>query len=539
MVLNKATSSAMLVWSAGSNRNTGAALAVAAPSDRDRTSWGPVLTTVLLALVAVAASISTAAAQGRPAFSSPSSEERPYSTEQQGGPQAVNPTGSVTASQNQNPFLGSTPSGEATDTVLAITIADAIDRGLKYNLGLIQSNQGTRSTQAQRLHTLANLLPDISLRTSETVQQIDLATVGIKFPGFPNVVGPFSFSDVRAYLSQNVFDWSAIRNVQSASQNLKASQLSYKSARDLVVLAVGNAYLIAIADAATIEAQQAQLHTAQSLYQRAVDQKKAGVVAGIDELRANVERQTQQQRLIVSRNQFEKDKLSLARAIGLPPGQQFTLADAIPYAPLNEISLEHALYRAYATRPDYQAAKAQVRAAELAREAAVAERYPTLSTDLNYGAVGTTFSQSHGTVFFSTTLNVPIFASGRARADILQADAVLQQRRAELENLRGQIDYDVRTAILDLRAATDQVQVSKSNVDLASQTLTQGQDRFAAGVADNLEVVQAQESVAEANQAYISSLYAHNLAKIELARAVGIAEEAVREYLGGPHAPGH
>jgi len=237
--------------------------------------------------------------------------------------------------------------------------------------------------------------------------------------------------------------------------------------------------------------------------------------------------------LIATQNQLAKDKLALARIIGLPLGQQFTLTDTVPYAPLEGVTVEAALQDAYTHRADLSSAEAAVRAAELSRKAAVAERYPTISTDANYGDIGPNLGSSHGTVTFAATLNIPIFQGGRIKADVLQAEAELQRRQAELANLRGQIDNEVRSALLDLNSARDLVSVSKSNLNLADETLAQAKDRFAAGVTDNLEIVQAQESVATANQAYISSLYSFNIAKVELAKAAGVAERAVKDYLGG------
>ena len=257
------------------------------------------------------------------------------------------------------------------------------------------------------------------------------------------------------------------------------------------------------------------------------------MIAGIDVLRARVELQTQQQRLIAAENQLAIDKLGLARVIGLPNGQQFQLSDSIPYAPLVGLTLDQALEQAYMTRPDYQSAKAQVRAAELARQATAAENYPWLSADGNYGAIGSpNFGTSHGTFTFATTLNIPIFQGTRVRADKLQADSVLLRRKAELADLNGKIDDQVRTAFFNLRSSFELVAVAQSNIDLANQTLAQAQDRFAAGVADNLEVVQAQETVATANQSYIASLYSFNLAKISLAQSIGVAEQSALQYLG-------
>jgi outer membrane protein TolC len=197
------------------------------------------------------------------------------------------------------------------------------------------------------------------------------------------------------------------------------------------------------------------------------------------------------------------------------------------------MSVEQALQRAYAERPDYQAAVQQVISAQRFRAAATAEHYPSLSFAGDYGAAGVNVGNSHGVFDVGATLSIPVFAGGRAHADALQAEATLRQSRQQLDNLRGQIDYDVRTALLDLNAAADQVAVARQALDLANQTLEQARDRFTAGVADNLEVVQAQETVANANENYITSLYAHNVAKVALAQAIGFAEQGVRLYLQG------
>ena len=299
------------------------------------------------------------------------------------------------------------------------------------------------------------------------------------------------------------------------------------------MLAVANAYLQVISDSSTIESQQAQLKTAQALYQRARDQRAAGVAARIDELRAQVELQTQQQRLIAARAQRSKDMLSLGRVIGLPAGQDFTLTDSVPYTPLEGVSLDKTLKDAYVSRADYLSAQLEVRAAGLSRKAAVAENYPSITTAANYGDIGTNFGNSHGTFVASASVNIPIFQGTRVRADVLDADARLQQREAELANLKGRIDQEVRSALLDLNSVNELVNVAASNRELAREALVEAQDRFASGVGDNIAVVQAQESVSAADQAYISSLYTFNVAKVQLARATGIAEQAVKAYLGG------
>jgi outer membrane protein TolC len=437
----------------------------------------------------------------------------------------------------QSPYLGSVPTGRPTDTVVPLTLNDAIDSGLKYNLGLIESDVRERTARAERLKNLNDLLPNVNASISQTAEQVNLRALGFKFnipnATIPVVVGPFGVQDARGTVTQTIFDWHSIQKVRASNESVKSSQASYKSSRDIVVLVVANAYLQVIADQAAIEAQQAQIKTSQALYQRARDQRTAGVAARIDELRAQVELQTQQQRLIAADNQKSKDVLSLARVIGLPAGQEFTLETAVPYRPLEGVTLEKALQDSYANRADYASAEHDVRAAGLVKKAAVAEYYPSVTSSANYGDIGPNFGNSHGTFAATASLNIPVFQGTRVKADVLQADAALQQKQAELADLKGRIDQDVRSAFLDVNAADELVKVAKSNVDLAHETLAEAQDRFAAGITDNIEVVQAQESVSAADQAYISSLYTFNISKAQLARAVGVAEQAVRDYLGG------
>ena len=443
----------------------------------------------------------------------------------------------ITLPGSQSPFEGSNPEGNATPQVLQIDFRDAIERGLRNNLGLLLASDQTVAARGQRWQALAELLPDIGIRGQEAVQTESLTALGLRGGVFhtpvPRVIGPFNYFDLRANLSQNVFSYRSLERERAATQNLKATQLSLKDARQVVALAVGNAYLQAIAAAARVETFEAQVTAAQALYQKAVDQQRAGLTAAIDALRSQVELQTRQQQLIVARNELAKSTLSVGRIIGLPPGQQFVLTEKAPFQALTPLPLETYLQRAYAGRADYQAAIAQVQSAELNRKAAFAGHYPTIDINANYGDIGVTPSQSNGTWQVIGGINIPVFAGNRVHADVLIAEAQLRQARQQLGDLRGRIDYEVRSALLDLNAAADQVAVARSTVDLAEQTLAQSQDRFSAGVTDNLEVVTAQEAVAAAHESYIQSLYAHNLAKVELAYVIGDAEQGVRRYLKG------
>jgi outer membrane protein TolC len=447
------------------------------------------------------------------------------------------PTPSISLPGSQSPFLGSEPEGKASGTVLEIDFRDAIDRGLRHNLGLLLAGDQTLQARGEMWKELSNLLPNLSAGIREDVQTQSLTALGFKSNVFPfpvpRVIGPFNYFDMRANFSQSLFNFHDLEKERAAAESVKAAQYSYKDAREFVVLAVGNAYLLSIASAARVETSEAQVKNAQALYDKAVDQQKAGLSPAIDTLRAQVELQSRQQQLIVARNDLAKQKLGLARVIGLPAGQEFTLTEKTPYQALTPLPLDTYLQHAYASRADYQAALAQVRSAELSRRSATAGHLPSLDVNANYGDIGVTPAHSNGTWQVQGGVNIPIFAGGKTHSDVLEADAQLKQARSQLGDLSGRIDYEVRTALLDLHAATDQVEVARSSVDLAEQALAQSQDRFTAGVADNLEVVQAQESVANAHENYIQSLYGHNLAKIELARAIGDAEEGVKRYLKG------
>lgn len=436
----------------------------------------------------------------------------------------------------QAQFQGSIPTGVASPTPLSLTLRDAIDRGLRTNLGLLLSGQASESARGERLRSLSALLPQVTGEVSENVQQVDLPSRGIDFhlPGgfsTPTVVGPFHYTDARAYASLSVFDYSLRKSYRAAKESERAAQLSLKDARDLVVQSVANAYLLVIAGSSRMQALRAQVETDQAIYNRTGDQHRAGTAAAIDVLRAQVELKQEQQQLIAQENQVAKDKLALGRVIGLPSGQQFAIVDTEPYSPLAAMTPDEALRTAYEERADLQSARASVRAADNSVSAARAERYPNVGVTADYGDIGATPASSNGTVTFQAFAKFNIFDGGRIKGDIVQARAALKQRQDELADLGGQIEYQVRAALLDIQSAADQVAVARSNLDLANQTLTQAQDRFASGVTDTIEVVQAQGSVAVANDNLIAALYAHNLAKVELARALGSTEQQIQKFM--------
>jgi outer membrane protein TolC len=481
-----------------------------ADSPAARSDLAPLVGGLLMAAVVFAAAALSAAQTGTPA--SPAS------------PQAA------------NPFSGSVAS-KPVPGVLSISLQDAIDQGLKQNLGALLSSADIRSARGQRWEQLSALLPHVTAGPYLDASKTSLAEVGLslKIPGltFPTSVGPFSYFDARANVTQSLFDWKSINQARAAGQALKSAEYSYKDARDLVVLAVGFTYLQAIADEARIETVEAQVTTARAIYSQASDQVNAGTSPKIDGLRAKVELQTRQQQLIQARNDLAIQKLTVARVIGLAPGQEFELTDKSLYQQFEGLTVAEALQRAYASRSDYQAAIGEVRAAEFSRKAAVAGYFPSLSLNGDYGAAGAHLSTATEVFDVRGTLSIPIFQGGAVHGEVLQADAKLTQSRERLENLRGQIDADVRTALLNVQSSAELVEVARSNIELAEATLAQSRDRFSAGVADTVEVVQSQQTAASAHEQYISSLYNFNYAKISLARALGTAEEGVKEFFKG------
>ena len=436
--------------------------------------------------------------------------------------------------QQQDPYLGGVPTGKATPTALSLSLQDAVARGLRQNLGGLLSSDAMSGAQGERSRALSALLPNLTTATSFGIRQNDLkAIIGIDVPGHPPVIGPFGVFDTRAYLDQSVFNWQSIESARSSAAQVKLAQYTYKNARELIVLVVVSNYLLVIADKSQVASAQAQRDTAKVLFDQTTDQKKAGLAAAVDVLRSDVELQAREQRLIVARNNLAKQKLVLARAIGLPAAQTFDIATDVPYEPLTTSTLDDALRQAYSSRPDYKSLTEQVRSAELQKKAAAAERYPTLSAVADYGSIGTNFASNHGTVDAAAVLRIPIFQGGRVHGDNLVADSLLAKAQQRLEDLRASIDQEVRDTFLDLQDTAQEVAVEQNAVRLATQTLQQSRDRFSSGVTDNIEVVQAQESLADANDAYIASLYRYNIAKISMARAIGGAESNYALYLKG------
>ena len=348
-------------------------------------------------------------------------------------------------------------------------------------------------------------------------------------------MGPFNYYDLRATLTQTVADLTALNNYRSAQELVKANEAALRDARDLVVLAAGGAYLQVQAAEARVRSAQAQIDTAQALFKQTQDRRAVGLNPQIDVNRSQVQLQTEQQRLMSLQNDLAKQKINLARVVGLPSNDKYEITDDIPYSPAPDLT-RGARAEAGVMRiaPICKSAEAQVRAAERARSAAHWEHLPSLALSADYGAIGINPGQSHGTFTVVGTLRIPIWQGGRVEGETQEADAALGQRRAELEDVRGRIEADVRDAFLDLQTAASQLEVSRNNQKVARETLALTRQRFEAGIADAVEVTQAQESVVSADLDYITSVFAHNLSKVALARAIGKAEEHLGQFLQMP-----
>jgi len=483
------------------------------------------------AVLTLAAGIGWAQAPGGGATGLTRAAQLPASTGESAGSAVTAQQGSV---QVGGEFSGSVPVTGTLAGPIQLTIADAIKRGLAANLGPIAASDSQRAARAQRLQALSALLPNISASASDTITQVNLAAYGFQFHipasvGFsiPSVVGPYNYSSLQGSLSQSLYDPVARRNWQSAKALEQAASLSAKDAHELVILAVGGTYLQCLSTAARVASQKAQVDNAQAIYQQAQVRKAAGTNARIDVTRSQVQLQTEQQSLTSLQADYRKQIISLARLIGLPQDREINLSDALDSnaAPVPDAS--QAIQQALSQRADLQATAAQVKAAELAVSAARAERLPAASISGNYGVIGPNPETTHGVFAVTGSVTMPIWMGGRTGADIEQAQATLHQRQAELADQRGRVEQGVRNALIELETAVGQVKVAESSKILAADTLTQARDRFAAGVATTVEVVQAQQQVAAADSDYITSLFAMRLARLSLAREMGQTESGL------------
>ena len=498
---------------------------------------------VFLTLLAAAGS---ALAQAPPGGGSSSAVVLPASgRNNQGGSvgAAEQPVPGTTSSVNTlNPSVqisgaygGSTRSTTAMPFSGKLSLQEALERGLAFNLGAAGLAQAVRQTRAQVTVARSALLPNINGNLSETVQQSDLAAMGLRIsvPGFhiPTIAGPFNYFALQASLSQTVANLTALDNYRSAQATARASQYSLQDARDLVTLAVGGAYLQVLAAQARVDAAQSQLDTANAVFHQSTEQHAEGVLGRLNVDQSQVRTLTQQQQIITLRNDLAKQKINLARLTGLAPNAGYQLTDSFPFSPAPVRDVDAAVAQAEQQRADLKAAQSQVEAARKAVSAARAERLPSVAVSGDYQVIGTNPAQSHGAFTVVGSLAIPLWQGGRTAGDIAQAEAVLAQRQAELDDARGQIEAQVRQAYLDLEASAGQVELARKNLQVAQETLEMTRARMEAGVINTVEVVQAQQTVASAQLDQIDSVFAHNLAKLSLARALGHATDQLPSLL--------
>lgn len=480
-------------------------------------------------------SVAGARAQGPSAASSSTRATTPAQAQTvQGAMQQLSaPTGQSPASPTPDSFRGSVVEGKATGQPIDLSLDDAVQRGLRTNLGILLQSTSQQNAHGQQLEQLQALLPTVTGDASIEVEQVNLAAFGLKFPGLNPIIGPFQVVDFRAYLTQNLINVPALENYLQAKHNFKSAQLTAQDARDMVVLTVGNAYLLCIADKARIDAVNAQLATSKVSLDQATASHEAGVSPRLDVLRAQVDYQNQQQNLISAQNQLAKDKLALARVIGLPLEQEFRITDSEPYQALDELDPAAGFQQALKNRKDLAAANEQVEAAKNQKTAAWTTQLPRASVSGDFGDLGTTPGHSHSTYTATGKVEAPVLQIASTRGLENVADAAYVSARDRFADQVQQVNADIRDAILDIQSAAKLVDAAKSNVDLATEALSEAQERFRTGIADNLPVSEAQSQVEQANNQYISALYQHNTAKLALARALGVAQSNYKNYLGG------
>jgi len=453
----------------------------------------------------------------------------------------------VNLSSAQSPYYGSVTTAKATGGIEPLSLDDAIRMGLDHNLGLIEALAQQKQAHGQALRSLQPLLPTVTAEADTGARQINLAAQGFSssvvgeisqlFPGrdFSNVslIVKVDTTDASVNYSQTLFDFSNIERYRAAKALTVSAYYGTQSARGLVILNVGDSYLQTLAAGARVDNARALLRADRLTLDQTIEKHTAGTVAKLDELRARVSFENQQQDVIAVENRFAKAKIALNREIGLSAEQQIQLTDAVPYSDLEVMGIDEAKRTAYQNRQDYQGLMARIRAAQLEHRAAKWERLPSLKFNGNYGVTGVTHGLYHGTFAAVGSIEVPLFDEAKFRGDRETAAANLAELTDEFDSLKQQIDQQVRDSILDVQANGELVRVARSNVDLAQQALEQTRERFQAGVDDNLPVVEAQARLSAAQSHLVDVTVQYNQAKLGLARNLGVVEGQYNTFLRG------
>lgn len=454
--------------------------------------------------------------------------------------QAANPSSAT------NPYFGSVTAHPVTDEALKLSLDDAIRRGLENNLGLKEAESGEKQFQGNYDEALQDFLPTITLSGGTGVFQQNLAALGFGpgvlkdfsglFPGgIPVGVSLITRDDLtqgQVALKQTLFSGVVIAGWKAAGAARRSAYFTKMTARGEVVQQVATAYLHAIADASEVDNASALEASDKVSLDHAHAAHEAGTESNLDDLRARVQLQSQEQELIARQNALEKDLILLKREIGVAPGQKIVLTDPAPYSDLAAQTPEEVRAVAYKNRQDYQNLQNQEQELKALHNAYRSQRLPSLSFSGSYGVDKVNGVASHGVFAAVGTLNIPIFREASLRGESDSSAAQLAAVNAQLEDLRGRIDQQVRSALLDVSASAELMEVAKSNVDLATSELSDETDRVNAGVDDNLPLVTAQASLAAAQSNYVESLYQYNMSKLGLARAAGVIELQYRAYIG-------
>jgi outer membrane protein TolC/ABC-type transporter Mla MlaB component len=412
--------------------------------------------------------------------------------------------------------------------VLRLTLDQAVSLALKQNptaqIAILTAAQSEQDKNIAR----ADLLPQANARISDEAQKINLlAQFGGKtpFPGFPKTLGPYQVFSAGPSVSAPVFDLTLWHRYQASRNTVNASKANSLSTREQVILLTVSQYIGTLRAMANVQASQSRVDLAQALYDQAADLQKEGVGTGIDTLRANVELQNEKQRLLEAENDRETFLYGLSRLLNLDPRQKIELADSLSFFDTPQPEVTVSIDTALADRQEWKALSSQVKAAENQKRAARDSRLPSVRFDGEFAYVGTSGNTTLPTYTYQGSVNLPLFTGGRIRAQVVSADLEIRRLEEQQADLRNQIALDVKTALLNLDSARSEVQVANLGVQLSKEEVDQARDRFKAGVANNIEVIQAQDSLSRANDNQIAALYRFNQARADYARSIGQMEK--------------
>jgi outer membrane protein len=408
---------------------------------------------------------------------------------------------------------------------LKLTLRDSIQLALKQNPQVILANLGVAQSEQDRNIARSALLPQVRASAQENVNRVNLeASIGLRFPGFAQHVGPFRYEQVGTNFEASVFDLTLWRRYRASAAGIESSRAEEVSVREESVLLVVSQYLGTQRAAADVQAAQSRVDLAQALYNQAADLQKNGVGTGIDTLRSNVELQNEKQRLIVARTQLETSLFGLSRLLNVDPKQRIELADQVSFFDTPAVDADQTLERAWQARPELRRLLSEEQRAELELQAAGDARLPRVSVGGFWAEQGLNGSNAIPVYSYQASVDIPLFTGGRIKADRAKAEITIRQLKQQEQDTRNRIALEVKTAIAQVASARGEVDVANLGIQLARQEVEQARDRFQAGVANNVEVIQAQDSLARASDNQIAALYRYNQARADLAHSIGQME---------------